>query len=40
MERGTAAADARTQEAAMLAAMSQLRGRFLPQPGPRPGYPA
>lgn len=33
MVHGTAAPDARHQEYAMLAAMSSLRGQFLPQPG-------
>jgi protease PrsW len=38
MVHGTASADARQQEFAMLAAMSALRGRFLPRPGgPLPG---
>jgi RsiW-degrading membrane proteinase PrsW (M82 family) len=34
MLHGTASQEARTQEQAMLAAMSALRGRFLPQQGP------
>jgi protease PrsW len=38
MVHGTASPDARQQEFAMLAAMSALRGRFLPRPGgPVPG---